>query len=67
MKIALNIGKADRVIRVVAGCALIGLAYSALITGGAAMTVYIIGAVLILTGVVRFCPAYSLFGFRTGT
>jgi len=66
MKLALNVGNADRLMRVIAGCVLIGLAYSALFTGRMAMAVYVIGAVAILTGVIRFCPAYTLFGLDTG-
>lgn len=66
MKMSLNVGNGDRAIRVVAGCVLIGFAFSPLLTGSAAMVVYIIGAVAILTGVVRFCPAYTLFGLDTG-
>ena len=67
MKIVLNVGKADRVIRIVVGCALIWLGYSPLLTGGAAMAVYVVGAVAIVTGVIRFCPAYTLFGLNTGS
>jgi hypothetical protein len=66
MKMALNVGNSDRTIRVVAGCVLIGLAYSPLLTGTAAMVVYSIGAVAILTGVIRFCLAYTIFGLDTG-
>ena len=66
MKLGLNVGNTDRIIRVIAGFALIMLAYSSLVTGAAAMAVYVIGAVAILTGVIRFCPAYTLFGLDTG-
>jgi hypothetical protein len=31
------------------------------------MAVYIIGAVAILTGVIRFCPAYTIIGLNTGS
>jgi len=65
MKIGLNVGNADRMLRAVVGCVLIGLAYSPLLTGTVAMVAYIIGAVAILTGVVRFCPAYTLLGLDT--
>jgi hypothetical protein len=67
MKIALNIGSADRVIRVVVGCIMIWLAYSPMLTGGLAMAAYIAGAVAILTGIIRFCPAYTLIGIKTGS
>ncbi len=67
MKIGLNVGSADRMIRVIVGCVLIGLGYSSLLTGGAAMAAYVVGAVAVLTGVIRFCPAYTLFGINTGS
>ncbi len=67
MKIGLNVGGADRVLRVIVGCVLIGLGYSSVLTGGAAMAAYVIGAIAILTGVIRFCPAYTLLGINTGS
>ncbi|MBW8078447.1 MAG: DUF2892 domain-containing protein [Gallionella sp.] len=55
-----NSGTADRVIRVIAGLALIALAAS----GTIGIWGYI-GIVPLLTGVVGFCPAYTLFGMNT--
>jgi len=66
MKITRNVSNTDRALRVVIGCVVIWLAFSPLLTGGAAMAVYIMGAVAIFTGVVRFSPAYALFGVKTG-
>jgi hypothetical protein len=56
-----NVGNIDRVVRIVVGLALIGLA----IAGTIGLWGYI-GIVLVLTGLVRVCPAYSLLGFNTG-
>jgi hypothetical protein len=56
-----NVGGVDRIVRIVVGIALI--AWAAL--GGAAWWWGAIGAVLLLTGVVRWCPAYLPFGFKT--
>ena len=55
-----NVGTADRIVRIVAGLALIG----------ASLLGYIgawgwIGLVPIATGVFRFCPAYLPFGLST--
>jgi NADH:ubiquinone oxidoreductase subunit 4 (subunit M) len=55
-----NVGGIDRVIRIVAGLALIGLAA----TGTIGIWGYI-GVVPVLTGVFRFCPAYPLLGINT--
>jgi NADH:ubiquinone oxidoreductase subunit 4 (subunit M) len=55
-----NSGTIDRALRVVAGLALIALAA----TGVVGMWGYI-GVVLVLTGAIGFCPAYTLLGCNT--
>jgi hypothetical protein len=55
-----NVGTNDRVLRVVAGLVLIGLAAS----GTVGMWGYI-GVVPLLTGLFRFCPLYPLIGMNT--
>ncbi len=55
-----NVGSTDRVLRIIAGLVLIGLA--------ATNTVGIwgyIGIVPLLTGLFKFCPAYAIFGLST--
>ncbi len=54
-----NVGKTDRIFRVVAGVLLIGAGF---VTGGTAGWVMgIVGLVPLFTGMVGYCPAYSLF------
>lgn len=55
-----NSGTIDRALRVVVGLALIALAA----TGVVDMWGYI-GVVLVLTGAIGFCPAYTLLGMNT--
>lgn len=55
-----NVGSADRVLRIVAGVVLIGLA----VTETIGLWGYI-GVVPLATGLFRFCPAYSLLGMNT--
>jgi hypothetical protein len=55
-----NVGSTDRVLRILVGLVLIGLA--------ATDTVGLwgwIGIVPLLTGIFRFCPAYAVFGVST--
>ncbi len=66
MTMGLNVGKADRILRIVIGGALISLAFSPLLLDAAAMAAYVVGAVAVFTGIVRFCPAYTVFGVNTG-
>ena len=56
----INVGGIDRILRIVGGLVLIALAA----TGTVGWWGYI-GIVPVLTGVFRFCPAYSLLGLRT--
>jgi hypothetical protein len=55
-----NIGTIDRVLRILAGLVLIGLAF----TGTIGVWGYV-GVLLLLTGLVRVCPAYSILGINT--
>jgi hypothetical protein len=55
-----NVGTIDRVLRVVGGLVLIGLAAS----GTVGLWGYI-GVVPLLTGLFRFCPVYPLIGLNT--
>jgi hypothetical protein len=55
-----NVGTIDRVIRIVVGAGLIGLAA----TGRIGVWGYI-GIVPLATALFRFCPAYTLLGIRT--
>ncbi len=56
-----NAGKADRILRVVAGLALI--AYGLIAEN---YIVAAIGAVPLLTGAIGLCPLYPIFKLNTG-
>ncbi len=55
-----NVGGIDRVLRIVAGIVLIALTLMNVIGLWGW-----IGVVPLVTGLFRFCPAYSLFGMNT--
>ncbi len=55
-----NVGTTDRILRVVAGLALIGLT----VTGTIGVWGWI-GVVPLATGLFKFCPAYLLIGVNT--
>ena len=58
--IQLNVGNFDRVIRILLGITLVVLAA----TGVIGWWGYL-GLVVTLTGLVAFCPLYSMLGLRT--
>jgi hypothetical protein len=59
-----NVGTIDRVLRVIAGLVLIGLAATGTV-GVWGWIGIVIGIVLLLTGLFSFCPAYAIFGMNT--
>lgn len=60
MKFTTNVGSADRVIRLIAGAALIALT----LTGTIGLWGWI-GVMPIATAFMKFCPAYAIFGLKT--
>ena len=62
MKLTRNLGQADRIARLVLGAALIVMAATGLIGVWGWL-----GAVLVATAFVNFCPIYRVFGLKTCT
>jgi len=64
-----NLGSLDRLLRFVIGVVLIASPFmaAAAFAGNAVLTygAILIGAVLVVTALVRFCPLYRLFGWKT--
>jgi hypothetical protein len=56
-----NVGGIDRVLRIAAGLVFIALAATSVV----GMWGYIVGGIVLATGVFRFCGAYTLFGLNT--
>lgn len=61
----MNVGGVERGIRLTIGIALLALAFFHVIPGTAAIAAYIVGAVALITGLVGYCPAWSIFGINT--
>ncbi len=66
-----NVGGADRVIRIVIGIILIAAPYFLSLAiwenQSARVIIQIIGAVLLITGLIRFCGLYKILGIRTNS
>jgi hypothetical protein len=61
----LNLGLIDRIIRIIIGIIIIVLYFSNQISGIAAIILGIIAVILILTGIIGFCPLYALLKIST--
>ncbi len=65
MKLTINESPLDRIIRIVAGVGLTGLAIAGVVTAPIVYAVWLFAALLLVTGIVGFCPLYALFGVST--
>lgn len=55
----------DRVIRVIIGLAMLALGWGGMVTGTLGVIFKVLGFVPLLTGIVGWCPIYSLLKFQT--
>ena len=60
-----NESSPDRVIRVIAGIALLVLFFTNVISGTLGIVLAVIGGILLITGAIGFCPLYALLKIRT--
>jgi hypothetical protein len=56
-----NVGGIDRTLRIVAGIAILAAGFFL----NSAWWVLLVGAIVLATGLMRFCGAYTLFGIST--
>lgn len=59
-----NMGKLDRILRAIVGLVLLYLAYAGTFSTWA-WAGYVVGAVLLATAAIGWCPPYALFGWNT--
>lgn len=65
MNLSANVGGLDRGMRLALGIVLIALAFFDVFSGTWAIIAYIVGAIALITGIIKFCPANALFGINT--
>jgi hypothetical protein len=65
MKLATNESTIDRIIRIVAGIGLGGVALAGAVTAPLLYVVWLVAAVLVVTGIVGFCPLYAMLRVST--
>jgi hypothetical protein len=60
-----NVGGVERPIRIILGLALVAIAAFGTLPIGWMIAFYVIGGVMLVTGAIGFCPAWSLIGINT--
>jgi len=65
MKFEINEAPIDRIIRIVAGIALAAVAIGGAVTTPLLYGVLVVAAILVVTGIVGFCPLYALLRVST--
>lgn len=60
-----NMGRTDKIVRVLVAIAVALLVYFQVVTGTLAYILIAVAAIFVLTSVIGFCPLYSLFGMNT--
>lgn len=60
-----NMGKADRIIRVIIAAIFVSLYFDGIITGALGIILVVLSAIFVLTSVIGFCPLYLAFGLNT--
>ncbi|WP_276363236.1 DUF2892 domain-containing protein [Daejeonella sp. H1SJ63] len=60
-----NVGSTDKIIRIIAAIIIAVLYYTGQISGTIGIVLLVLGAVLVLTSLVNFCPLYMLFRIST--
>ncbi len=60
-----NESNVDRIIRVVVGVVLLFLGFGGALAGSLAVMADVLGAVMLLTAAIGFCPLYAVFKFST--
>lgn len=60
-----NVSTADRIVRIIVAVIVAALYFANLISGTTAIILIAIGAVLLLTSMINFCPLYYVLGLST--
>lgn len=65
LKMKMNMGSADRIIRVIIAAIVVVLYVTGIVSGTLGIVLLVLAGVFILTSLISFCPLYALLGIRT--
>ena len=55
----------DRIVRVVLGVAMLYIGFGGVVEGVLGIGIGVVGLILLVTGLLGFCPLYAMFGIKT--
>lgn len=61
----LNMGSADKIIRIIIAVVIVGLFLTHIISGTLGIILLVLASVFVLTSFISFCPLYLPFGIST--
>lgn len=61
----MNEGTTDRIVRIIAGIALLALGWGGVVTGTLGTVLKVLGFVPLITGLVGWCPLYAVLHLDT--
>lgn len=65
MKLAKNMGTADRIIRLILAAIFVVLYLLGYVSGTLGLVLLVLAAIFVVTSIFSFCPLYTLFGIST--
>jgi hypothetical protein len=65
MKLQVNVGSIDRVVRIVLGIGLVALALGGTVAGPLLVAPWVAAGIALVTGAIGFCPLYFVLGIST--
>ena len=60
-----NMSNLDRILRMIIAAAVAVLYFTGVLTGTWAIVLGVVAVIFLLTGLIGFCPLYTLFGLST--
>ena len=60
-----NMGKVDKIIRIIIAAVILILGANSIITGALAIVLLVLAGIFIITSFISFCPLYVPFGIKT--
>lgn len=60
-----NVGKIDRIIRIILALVAVSLYYFDILTGTWGIVAIVLASIFVITSFISFCPLYAIFGINT--